>query len=153
MPRETELTRVDFYVLEDGTADARQRFVCRLAEKAWQQGNKVYIHTADPALSSRLDDMLWSFSQGSFVPHSLDNDPAADENAIHIGHGEEPLHHDEVLINLGSEVPLFFSRFKRVAEVIDSDETSRKYGRDRFRFYRERGYPLESHTIKTDRGG
>jgi DNA polymerase III subunit chi len=147
------LTRVDFYILEDNAADARQRFACRLAEKAWQQGNKVYIHTGDPALSSRLDEMLWSFSQGSFVPHALDNDPAADESDIHIGHNEEPRHHDEVLINLGNEVPLFFSRFKRVAEVIDPDETSRKYGRDRFRFYRERGYSLESHTIKTDRGG
>ncbi len=147
------MTRVDFYILEDNAADARQHFACRLAEKAWQQGNKVYIHTGDPTLSSRLDDMLWSFSQGSFVPHGLDNDPAADEADIHIGHSDEPRHHDEVLINLGNEVPLFFSRFKRVAEVIDPDETSRKYGRDRFRFYRERGYSLESHTIKTDRGG
>ncbi len=141
------MTRVDFYILEDNAADARQRFVCRLAEKAWLQGNKVYIHTGDPALSSRIDEMLWTFSQGSFVPHGLDNDPAADEVDIHIGHGDEPRHHDEVLINLSSEVPLFFSRFQRVAEIIDGDENQRQQGRERFRFYRERGYPLESHTI------
>ncbi len=141
------MTRVDFYILNDNAADARQRFVCRLAEKAWQQGNKVYIHTGDPALSTRIDEMLWTFSQGSFVPHGMDNDPAADEADIHIGHGEEPRHHDEVLINLSSEVPLFFSRFKRVAEIIDGDENQRQQGRERFRFYRERGYPLESHNI------
>lgn len=141
------MTRVDFYILKDNAADARQRFVCRLAEKAWQQGNKVYIHTGDPTLSSRIDEMLWTFSQGSFVPHGLDNDPAADEADIHIGHGDEPHHHDEVLINLSSEVPLFFSRFQRVAEIIDGDENQRQQGRERFRFYRERGYPLESHNI------
>jgi len=141
------LTRVDFYILEDNGSDARQRFACRLAEKAWQQGNKVYIHTGDPALSSQLDELLWTFSQGSFVPHGLDTDPAADEAEIHIGHGDEPRHHDEVLINLGSEVPLFFSRFQRVAEVIDGDEQNRLQGRERFRFYRDRGYPLESHNI------
>ncbi len=141
------MTRVDFYILNDNAADARQRFVCRLAEKAWQQGNKVYIHTGDPALSTRIDEMLWTFSQGSFVPHGMDNDPAADEADIHIGHGDEPRHHDEVLINLSSEVPLFFSRFKRVAEIIDGDENQRQQGRERFRFYRERGYPLESHNI------
>lgn len=141
------MTRVDFYILEDNAADARQQFACRLAEKAWQQGNRVYIHTGDAALSSRMDELLWTFRQGSFVPHGLDDDPVADEADIHIGHGEEPRHHDEVLINLGHEIPLFFSRFQRVAEVVDSDEENRRAGRERFRFYRDRGYPLESHTI------
>lgn len=142
------MTQVDFYILDDPAADARQRFACRLAEKAWQQGHKVYIHTGDAALSSRIDDLLWTFREGSFVPHSLDEAPEADEAEIHIGHGEEPLHHDEVLINLGSEIPLFFSRFRRVAEVVDADEGNRRAGRERFRFYRDRGYPLESHSIK-----
>jgi DNA polymerase-3 subunit chi len=142
------MTQVDFYILDDPAADARQRFACRLAEKAWQQGNRVYIHTGDPALSSHMDDLLWTFRQGSFVPHGLDEDAEADEAGVHIGHGEEPRHHDEVLINLGSEIPLFFSRFRRVAEVVDADEENRRAGRERFRFYRDRGYPLESHSIK-----
>ena len=142
------MTRVDFYILEGGASDARQRYVCRLAEKAWQQGNKVYIHTGDPALSARMDELLWTFRQDSFVPHGLDDDPATDEAGIHIGHGEEPRHHDEVLINLSSEIPLFFSRFQRVAEVVDADEQNRKDGRERFRFYRDRGYPLASHSIE-----
>lgn len=143
------MTRVDFYILDEGDASARRHFVCRLAEKAWQQGHKVYIHTDNAADSSQMDDLLWSFRAESFLPHSLDNAADADTVNVHIGHGEEPLHHDEVLINLGREVPLFFSRFKRVAEVIAGDETIRQAGRDRYRFYRERGYPLESHSIKT----
>ncbi|MCW9088082.1 MAG: DNA polymerase III subunit chi [Gammaproteobacteria bacterium] len=142
------MTQVDFYILDDPAADARQRFACRLAEKAWQQGHQVYIHTGDPVLSARLDDLLWTFRQGSFVPHGLDDDPASDEVAIHIGHGEEPRHHDEVLINLGQDLPLFFSRFRRVAEVVDSNEENRRAGRERFRFYRDRGYALQSHSIK-----
>ncbi|MCW8972827.1 MAG: DNA polymerase III subunit chi [Gammaproteobacteria bacterium] len=142
------MTQVDFYILDDPAADARQRFACRLAEKAWQQGHQVYIHTGDPVLSARLDDLLWTFRQGSFVPHGLDDDPASDEVAIHIGHGEEPRHHDEVLINLGQDLPLFFSRFRRVAEVVDNNEENRRAGRERFRFYRDRGYALQSHSIK-----
>lgn len=143
------MTRVDFYILEDSAGAARQQFVCRLAEKAWQQGHKVYVHTDDADQSSRLDELLWSFRDGSFLPHSLDTGPDADSVMVHIGHSDEPLHHDDVLINLGQAVPLFFSRFKRVAEVIAGDEQTRQAGRERFRFYRERGYPLESHTIKT----
>jgi DNA polymerase-3 subunit chi len=143
------MTRVDFYILEGGAAAARQHFACRLAEKAWQRGHKVYIHTGNADLSSRLDNLLWSFRDGSFLPHSLDNATDAESVDVHLGHGDDPMHHDDLLINMGSEVPLFFSRFKRVAEVIAGDEEARQAGRERFRFYRERGYPLESHTIKT----
>lgn len=142
------MTQIDFYILDDPAADARQRFACRLAEKAWQQGHRVYIHTGDPDLSTRMDELLWAFRQGSFVPHGLDDDEAADDAPVHIGHGEEPRHHDEVLINLDREIPLFFSRFRRVAELVDGDEENRRAGRERFRFYRDRGYALESHSIK-----
>ncbi len=146
------MTRVDFYVLEQHHHDARQRFACRLAEKAWQQGNKVYIHTASAEQSQRLDELLWTFRVDSFVPHSLDGASAADHAPIHIGHSGEPQHHDQVLINLAPEVPLFFSRFERVADLVDQQEETRVQGRERFRFYRDRGYPLASHTINAGQG-
>ncbi len=143
------MTKVDFYILENNLASAHEQFVCRLTEKAWKQGHKVYIHTDDANQSSRIDELLWAFRAESFLPHSLDSTDDADRVNIHIGHSEEPLHHDDVLINMGHEVPLFFSRFKRVAEVIAGDEPAKQAGRERFRFYRDRGYPLESHTLKT----
>ena len=141
------MTKVDFYILEQHHHEARQRFACRLAEKAWQQGNRVYIHTESAEQSQRLDDLLWTFRTGSFIPHSLDGENRPDEVAIHIGHQEEPQHHEQVLINLAPEVPLFFSRFERVADLVDQNEETRKQGRQRFRFYRDRGYPLNNHTI------
>jgi len=139
------MTKVDFYILENPTA--QQQFVCRLAEKAWQRGHRVFIHTANVAQSRQLDDLLWTFRDGSFLPHSLDDAADADRVSVHIGHSGEPQHHDDVLINLNREVPLFFSRFSRVAEVVAGDEQDKQAGRERFRFYRDRGYPLDSHTI------
>lgn len=146
------MTRVDFYILEQPHAEARQRFACRLAAKAWQQGHRVYIHTAGAEQSQRLNELLWTFNTESFVPHALDDDAAADSVSVHIGHGAEPSHHDEILINLAPEVPLFFSRFERVCELVDQREKSRLQGRERFRFYRDRGYPLENHTINAGQG-
>ncbi len=143
------MTKVDFYILEDDDAAARQHFVCRLAEKAWQQGHRIYIHTDNAQSSNQLDALLWSYRDESFLPHSLDKAPDSDSVQLHIGHSDEPMHHDDVLINLGTDVPLFFSRFKRVAEIIAGDESIKQAGRERYRFYRERGYPLKSHTIKT----
>jgi DNA polymerase-3 subunit chi len=146
------MTKVDFYILQQQHGEARARFACRLAEKAWQQGNKVYIHTESAEQSQRLDEMLWTFRAGSFVPHSLDEDASADASPIHIGHTGEPQHHDQVLINLAPEVPLFFSRFERVAELVDQSDECRTQGRERFRFYRDRGYPLDNHTINAGQG-
>jgi len=139
------MTKVDFYILEDPAA--HQQFACRLAEKAWQQGHRVYIHTRDAAQSRQMDDLLWTFRDGSFLPHSLDDAADAEQVSVHIGHEGEPSQHDDVLINLDNEVPLFFSRFQRVAEVVAGDEQEKQAGRERFRFYRDRGYPLDSHTI------
>jgi DNA polymerase-3 subunit chi len=120
------MTRVDFYVLKAGSARQRSVFACRLTEKA-----------------------LWTFKDGSFVPH-LELDQSADNNSdddtpVHIGHGSEPGHHADLLINLADDVPLFFSRFERVAEIVAAD--SRDLARDRFRFYRDRGYALETHNL------
>lgn len=143
------MTRVDFYILEDDTPRGRQRFVCRLAEKAFSQGGHIYIHTQDAEQTAMMDQLLWTFRAGSFLPHEvlLEGVTADDDRAIHLGHGGEPASHDDILINLAPEVPLFFSRFQRVAEVINGDEEERASGRDRFRFYRERGYPLNTHNI------
>jgi DNA polymerase III subunit chi len=53
-----------------------------------------------------------------------------------------------VLINLGAEVPQFFGRFERVAELVDQRPELLAQSRERFRFYRERGYELNTHQLK-----
>lgn len=140
------MTRVDFYILED---NQRDQFVCRLAEKIYSQGKTVYIHTEGDEKSREIDQLLWSFRDGSFVPHHSDCDPGEHQTSpVEIGSGELGEHHNEVLINLTTEVPLIFSRFERVAEIIPEGDPDRTSGRERFRFYRDRGYPLQSHNIK-----
>ncbi len=145
------MTRVDFYVLEDGADDARERFACRLAEKAWRLKHSVYLHAASPAAAQRLDGLLWTWSDGSFLPHVLqspDLDPSlASATPVRIGAGEEPGFEAELLVNLDHQVPQFFSRFDRVAEIVGPGDPERASARDRFRFYRDRGYALETHQI------
>jgi DNA polymerase III subunit chi len=145
------MTRVDFYVLEDGADDARERFACRLADKAWRLKHSVYLHAASPAAAQHLDSLLWTWSDGSFLPHVLqspDLDPdLASATQVRIGAGEEPGFEAALLVNLAQQVPLFFSRFERVAEIVGPGDSERASARDRFRFYRDRGYTLETHQI------
>jgi DNA polymerase-3 subunit chi len=143
------MTQVDFYVLDEKAAGNRYTLVCRLSEKIYHQGRRIFIHTGSEEETRHLDRLLWTFRQGSFIPHGTDGDCDASVTPVIIGHrGENEAEHD-VLINLASEVPGFFSRFERVAEVIDKEPQVVAAGRDRFRFYRDRGYPLNKHDISS----
>jgi DNA polymerase-3 subunit chi len=146
------MTRIDFYIIEQGSDEATDSFICRLTEKAWSKDNMVYLHTQDEQHATKFDELLWTFSENSFLPHlQLQNiAPAGAANDILIGHPnleESPSHCHDVLINLHHEAPSFFSQFERVAEIITNDETSRSKGRERYQFYRDRGYALETHKM------
>lgn len=139
------MTQVDFYILEGNGPRGRALFVCRLADKVAGMGHKVFVQAESEGAARELDDLMWTYSDRSFMPHCLAG--ADPEAKVHIGHGAEPGEGFHLLINLSAEVPGFFSRFERVAEVVDGDETRKAQGRERFRFYKDRGYPLKTNNL------
>ncbi len=139
------MTQVDFYILEESAPKSRMLFACKLADKVAGMGHRVFVQAPDEGSARELDELMWTWHDRSFLPHCLaGQDPAA---AVHIGHGAEPSEGFHLLINLGAEVPGFFARFERVAEVVDGDAAHKAQGRERFRFYKDRGYPLETHKL------
>ena len=60
-----------------------------------------------------------------------------------LDHDGEQLVHDDVLINLQQQYPPFFSRFRRLIEIVGLDEADRSAARERYRFYRDRGYEIK----------
>ena len=122
---------------------------CRITEKAYGLGKRVYIHTETSQQATHMNELLWTFRDGSFVPHELYQPGNTCESPVQIGSYESPETDCDVLINLATEVPLFFSRFLRVAELIAPNQDAKKQGRERFRFYRDRGYPLDTHDMNT----
>lgn len=140
------MTRIDFYILEDVNLTAQYRFACRLAAKALAgSGQKVVVHAEDEATARRIDELLWDYPDKRFVPHALHGMPQAPAADVLIT-WQEPPHFDGVLVNLAPGVPEFFNRFHRVAEVVVGE--NRDQGRERYRFYRHRGYPLYDHRMK-----
>lgn len=143
------MTRVDFYLLKGQQTVARYRAACRLTEKAFSQQFKIHIHTGSAQESQQLDDLLWTFREGSFLPHEIvKSNQQTPGSPISISHEWEPQMDCQVLINLGEKIPPFFSRFDRVAEFLNEDETIRQKGREHWRFYKDRGYPLQHHEVK-----
>lgn len=139
------MTEIDFYVLSGDEPGKRELIACRIAEKAYSLGHAVFMHVPDEPSARRLDGLLWTFRDGSFVPHCL---AGGDDTApVMIGAGTEPETPGYLLINLDPKVPAFFSRFERVAEIVSEEPAVRDAGRERFRFYRDRGYSLRTHKL------
>jgi DNA polymerase-3 subunit chi len=141
------MTRVDFYILRDTGASACALFACRLTEKAVKQGHQVYINAESAAQLLELDDLLWTFRAGSFLPHAVDNGEDNGASPVLLAHDREPGNSHDVLVNLSNEVPPFFSRFNRVAELAGSNDAQRSEARNRYRYYKDRGYTLHTHEI------
>jgi len=140
------MTQVDFYIIGDQSGQTRQRLVCTLAGKAVARGQRVFIQAADETQAGQLDDLLWTFRDISFLPHARCGDGQGDAPVL-IGTSDTPDGNDDVMINLAHPAPNTFSRFQRVLEIVDPDPTLREQARERYRFYQDRGYPLQRHEL------
>jgi DNA polymerase-3 subunit chi len=132
-------------VVQAAAAGQRLEVAARLADKAYIQGHNIYINATDKPQAQALNELLWSFRPASFMPHALAGEEQSEQIAI--GWGQDPGKHSDLLINLQLEIPSFFSRFARVAEVVTQDEDSLAALRKSWLFYKERGYHLEKHDL------
>ena len=139
------MTQVDFYVLDRVDEQARNMLACKLAEKAWRLRNSIHIQAMTRADAEKLDELLWTFRDGSFVPHELSGgDTAA---PVTIGYGEAAVEPRDLLITLCDDIPPFADAFPRIAELVSGDEDCRTKSRQRYAAYRDKGYKLDTHKI------
>lgn len=139
--------RIDFYVLPATDVGARLYFTCRLTEKVYGMQHRIHAHMGSSGQARELDELLWTFRPGSFLPHSLSMSATDALAPITIGYDEPADVSGDLLINLADAIPPFFDRFNRVAEIIDGTQESRRLGRERFGFYRDNGYEPNTHKI------
>jgi DNA polymerase III subunit chi len=141
--------RVDFYVLEGSSASGRLKIACRLAEKAYLAAQTALVWHTDVEELRAFDDMLWTFMDGSFVPHEmLTAGSSSHEAPVLLSAGTAPPTPVDIVINLAPDLPSCLSQTRRVAEIIDGDEGRRRAGRARFKAYRDLGIQPASHNIR-----
>lgn len=140
------MTRIDFYT---GAPD-KAAVACRLATKAMQQKLRVLIVAPDEDVLGRVDRMLWVVPPIGFVPHCFAHASIAPETPVLLTRDDADPPHDDVLINLGDERPKSFSRFQRLLEIVGEDEDDRRLARERYKFYRDRGYEIQTHRLDAE---
>jgi DNA polymerase-3 subunit chi len=145
--------RVDFYVLKSAAARQRWAFACRLTEKAYLRDLSIVIANDTLEDARSLDELLWTFSERSFVPHEVcpdehSVDPATKVHLVALPSATSwPMPGADLLVNLSGRLPDGWERYPRIAEIIDADEERRRLGRERFKAYREFKLAPETHQL------
>lgn len=138
------MTQVDFYT----HVEHPLQMLCTLAAKALARNRRLMVLTGDLEAAERVDRYLWLQPAVGFLPHCRNDHPLATVTPIIIDHRAEPVVHEEILINLCETCPAVFSRFERVLEIVGLDDQHRELARNRYRFYRDRGYEIRTHDMK-----
>jgi DNA polymerase-3 subunit chi len=157
------VAEVSFYILPTESLDDRYLFACKLIEKAYRSGSFCYVLTDSAEQSKIIDDLLWTFRAGSFIPHQIytgelpdiardgvyaagsPGASAATEKVILIGSLNAPEHWQKVLFNLSSHYPDVSPKTERILEILDNSETTKAAGRDRYRQYQQSGIKVITH--------
>ncbi len=144
--------QVDFYLIGNQVADAKYKLAARLCNKIQRLNKRALVVTGDAKATNKLDQLLWTFSDASFVAHDSLKDRDA-ISSIHIGEisevSSEVLQANyDVLVNLADDAPPFSHQFNRVAEIVEPVASEKAAARRRFKNYRDEGFELKTHDLE-----
>ncbi len=137
------MTRISFL---HGAAD-RIQSAAHWLQQAWGNRQTVLVYVPDAEQATRLDRMLWTQPALSFLPHCRHDADVAGETPILLTDRLDTPPHEGCILNLSNELPPTFSRFEHLVEIVSTHDADRLPARERFKFYRDRGYAIESRDI------
>jgi DNA polymerase-3 subunit chi len=140
-----ESCQVDFYLLGESSPSA-DKLACRLALMAWERKQKIFIITASESSRQQLDELMWQYPEGRFLPHTKADSEDSDKSPVNIG-TLSSLNTGDVVINLCPEAVPQPDRFSRVLEIVPYADDERKASRVKYKTYRSLGLKPQTHEI------
>lgn len=145
------MAQVDFYILPEN--GKQEHFACALIQKAWKQGNNIFVNTRSESAAAAFDDLLWTFKDTSFLPHCLAANNNTEDSPIVIGHDDQTNAqipgHTTIMLNLTDQMPRDTNKLKRILEIVAGNESDRQQARKRYAEYRDQGHELNNHKIES----
>jgi len=132
------MTRVIFY----SNVRDKQAALIILVRKALAKRHLVTLFAESEQAAQAYSDVLWQQDSTSFLPNVLASHALANETPVVIDWQDEQLCQDDILVNLTQRQLTVFSRFKQLVELVGVDEQDKTLARERFKFYRDRGYEI-----------
>tara|TARA_X000000950_G_scaffold209405_1_gene251797 strand:- start:167 stop:553 length:387 start_codon:yes stop_codon:yes gene_type:complete len=119
-------------------------------EKVISAKQPLVIRCKDQSHCEEVSYSIQNFSKKDFLPCVQFSDKSADLFPIILSTVSEiPLWADDiiVLLNLDTKIEMTFSSYCRVIEIVDQTELNRQKGRERYKYYKERGYEIFGHRV------
>ena len=141
-----ETCQVDFYVLGESSPGA-ENYSCELALMALERNQKIFIIAPTESAGKKLDELMWQYPQGRFLPHARAEDPDAVKAPVQIG-TVASLNSTDVVINLCDEAVPQPERFSRILEFVPFANSERQASRAKYKTYRDLGLDPRMQEIK-----
>ena len=132
------MSRVLFVRLDRPDKD---RAACEVAAELYERGRSILVAAAEPGHAARLDGLLWTWSQESFVPHRVVGQHEFDDrDRVIIADSDVECGPDRVLLLAAPRQFGYMERFDLVVDFAEvHDDQTREESRERFRGWRKIG--------------
>ena len=144
------MTEISFYHL---LHTPLERALPKLMEKVLERGARAVIRTGSAERAEALSGVLWSYDQGSFLPHGTTRDRNEDRQPIWITPDDENPNAADILVLTDGAPAGDIRAWRRCLEMFDGrDETAVTEARRRWSDYKGADHDL-TYWQQTERGG
>ncbi len=144
------MAEIGFYHL---TVTPLERALPKLLERTMQAGRRAVVLAASEERVQALNGMLWTYEDGSWLPHGSARDGEAAEQPIWLTATEERPNGADYLFLTDGAASAALSDWERVFDLFDGrDDAAVTAARIRWKLARDAGHTL-TYWRQTDRGG
>lgn len=123
----------------------KNMLICKWVQKCYEAGKTSVVRASDVAAAQQLDDLLWTFSDVSFIPHTIAGDTSFQHlEPVLISYSGQNFPVMDVLIEAGGE--LVYPEYENFGHIIDFadlyDDKLLQLGRRRYKTYQDKGYRM-----------
>ena len=112
----------------------------KLLEKVLERGSRALVLAASEERAEALNAALWTYDQGSFLPHGTARDGRPERQPILLATDDAAPNGAGIAVMVDGVAPADPGRFERCLDIFDgSDPAALKAARARWRAHRERG--------------
>lgn len=125
----------------------------RLLEKALGSGARMVVRAPNGDAVERLNRLLWTYGQASFLPHGSAADGWPEEQPVYLTAIEENPNGADILVQVEGAEAADIASYRRVLDLFDGgDEAALAAARARWRAYKDAGHALTYWQQKPEGG-
>lgn len=142
--------QIGFYHLERAPVS---EVLPKLLEKASSAGLRVLVRVGSEKAVEEIDQLLWTYDPGSFLPHGTDEQNHQDAQPVLITHKGDALNGAQCVAVLDANIPEDLSAFERCLYIFDGrDAAAVTQARAHWKDFQAQGHDV-TYWQQTDQGG